>query len=311
MRVLLLGSPGTPGDPIERWHDDAYQGCLQIGWRTTFLRASQSVEDDIVAAARDADLFVWMRTYDYNIRGGDGNRMLRRIEEQGTPTAGVHFDLYWGLHGRQGRVGNEPWWTCQHIFTADGGQRDWTGRGVNHHWCPPPFGTRYLGLGRPSRKLVSYGAVFVGSNIRSIHGPHRSQLISWAHRTWGSQFRHLGARPSQRIYGQDLNAIFSAAGVVLGDSAPAPYYWSDRIPRALGRGAIFAHPHVEGMQSQGFTDEVMITYQLGEFYTIKQRLDGMGHTQREQMREAAVTLISERHLWRHRLEWIAGIACGS
>ena len=306
-RVILLGSPGEPGDPVERWHDDAYHGALQLDWDVEFIRARTSSEDDIVRAARGADLLIWMRTHDYNIRGGDGRAMLRRVEDAGAVTVGIHFDLYWGVRSRRGRVGKEPWWSAQHVFTADGGDWPWRERGVNHHWMPPPFGTRYLGYGQRQRHLARR-AVFVGSNVPGIHSPHRSQMIRWATRHWGMGFQHIGRTRGHKLYGRQLNDIYASADVVLGDSVLSPFYWSDRLPRTLGRGAVMAYPDTPGLDEWGFTDQVMIRFRPGDFAAIPRRLHRMSPADRVEMTDAAISLIRDRHLWRHRLTHIEGVA---
>lgn len=306
LRLLLLGSPGQPGDPIERWHDDAYEGAVQLGWDVTFLRAKTHTEAEIVSAARGADLFLWMRTHDYNIRGSDGRIMLRRVEDLGVATVGLHFDLYWGVNSRRARVGREPWWSAQYVFTADGGAHDWASRGVNHYWCPPPFGTRFLGYGI-ARKAMTKRAVFVGSNIPGIHSRHRSQMLAWAKRQWGAGFSHIGRHPGARVYGRDLNDVYASAGLVLGDSVQSPNYWSDRLPRTLGRGGLLAYPDTVGLDGQGFTDEVMIRFPPGNFSHILQRLRSLSSAQQQAMTDAAIALVRQRHLWRHRLEHIAKV----
>lgn len=306
MRIVLLGSPGTPGDPIERWHDDAYEGALQLGWDVTFLRARGSTCEDILREARGADLLLWMRTHDYNIQGGDGRDMLRRVEDLGVATAGLHFDLYWGIRKREARIGEQPWWSAQHVFTADGGNHPWMSRNVNHHWCPPPFGTRYLGYGVPDGH-VTKEAVFVGSVISGIHSPHRQRMITWARRQWGSRFAHVGRSRGQKVYGLDLNDLYASSRLVLGDSVLSPCYWSDRLPRTLGRGALLAYPETAGLDQMGFTNEVMIKFPPGNFPHILTRLRSLSAPQRVAMTDAAITLIRERHLWRHRLEYIARV----
>lgn len=307
MRLLLLGSPGTPGDPIERWHDDAYLGALELGWDVEFLRAKDSMPADILRAAKGCDLLLWMRTHDYNIKGGDGRLMLRRVEDLGVATAGIHFDLYWGIASRQQRVGREAWWSAQHVFTADGGPRAWASRGVNHHWCPPPFGSRFLGYG-VRRRHLERPAVFVGSNISGIHSSHRTHMITWATRQFGRYgFAQIGRAPKNRVYGRDLNDLYASVDLVLGDSVLSPWYWSDRLPRTLGRGALLAYPKTQGMDEWGFTDDVMITFTAENFSEILAKKRLVTPARRQEMTDAAITLIRDRHLWRHRLEHIAGV----
>jgi hypothetical protein len=304
LRLVLLGAPGLGGERLERWHDDVVDGARELGWATDFLRVRDVPAQDIERAAKGADMLLWLRTHSHNLIG-DGYSMLRRIEAAGTATVGLHLDLYWGIPARERRVGNEPWWTAQHVFTADGGnQAKFTARGVNHHWCPPPFGSRFLGYGTAD-PTVRARAVFVGGYVRSIHGDHRAQLLAWGRRKWGKDFLHIGSNSRTRLYHRKLNNLYASVDVVLGDSAPAPHYWSDRVPRTLGRGGLFAYPRTPGLQEQGFTDDVMILYDRGRYAQIGEQLAGMDAAARRRMTDAAVTLVSERHLWRHRLAEIA------
>lgn len=298
----MLGSPGRPGDPIERWHDDAIEGARQLGWDVKVLTAREVTSDQVIAASRGADMLLWMRTSDAWLADNAGWKMLRGVEDLGVRTAGVHFDLYWGVARRQLRIGENPWWSAQHIFTSDGGDHPWGDRGVNHHWCPSPFGTRYLGYGRAG--VYRYRGVFVGS-IYPVHGWTRRQLVQWAKGRWGRQFRHVGH--STKMYGKHLNNLFASADMVLGHSAPSPRYWSDRVVRTLGRGGLLSYPLTEGMAEQGFDDRVMITYSGGHLEHMCERFDSMTVAGRRAMTDAGIALVEERHLWRHRLAEMQGV----
>lgn len=304
MKVVLLGAPQKSGDG-DCWHDDMVEGGRQLGWQVDYLQVLGAPVDDLVRASKGADLLIWTRTHGHD-PDGDAEAMLRRIEDAGTVTAGVHFDLYWSLPRREVRVGNEPWWTCQYVFTADGGARDWAGRGVNHTWLPPAFGTRFLGRGTP--RPPARAAVFVGSCVRGIHGQHRIQMLEWAKRRWSARFRHLGSGQRNKIWGRAVNDVFAGARVVLGDSAPADYYWSDRIPRTLGRGGLLCYPHTPGLDGQGFTGEVMLRFDRFDFEGLGRRIDALTDTRRREMTDAAITLVQERHLMRHRMLTIAETA---
>lgn len=310
MRLLLLGAPRLGGDQFERWHDDVHQGAVELGWDVDYRRVRDQPAADLVNAAKGADMLLWLRTHNHNLTG-DGYGMLRRVEDAGTVTVGLHLDLYWGVRTREQRIGKEPWWTCQHVFTADGGPRDWISKGVmRHHWCPPPFGSRYLGYGTPDPG-VKARAVFVGGLVRSIHGQHRADLLDWARYRWGHRFLWVGRNQRTRMHHRKLNDLYASVNVVLGDSALAPRYWSDRVPRTLGRGGLLAYPRTDGMAEQGFTDDVMVLYDRGEFGQIAERLSGLSLAERRQMTDKAIQVVAERHLWRHRLTRIAEVAgCG-
>lgn len=314
MRLLLLGAPQLGGDC---WHDDIAAEAKALGWdvvpdprgRWRYPQIKALPADDVVRLAKDVDLLLWARTHSHNPLG-DGEAMLRRVEDLGVVTVGLHLDLYWGMPGREKRIGAEAWWTAQHVYTADGGPRDWESKGVNHRWCPPAFGTRNLGRAKPAGK---HRIAFFGGSIRGIHGQHRARLLDWARRTWGPRFGWYGQGTRGRVYGPELSGLVSHADLVLGDSAGVlpkcdrswPRYWSDRVVRMMGRGAVFAHPETVGMVEQGFDDSTMIPYRRFDFPGLRQRVESMTAAEREAMREAAVAVVRDRHLWRHRLTQIA------
>jgi hypothetical protein len=306
MRLLVLGA--VRGLTENRWKDDIAEAAERLGWDATHVNARGIDAEDVVRQAKGTDLFIWARTHGHR-PDGDVAGMLRRIEDAGTATVGLHLDLYWGIQRREGAIGVDPWWTCQYVFTADGGRRDWASRGVNHHWCPPAMGHRFYGSGQLVRQY-RHRAVFVGGLVRDIHGYHRVSLLRWARRQWQNGFVHYGVG-RRRLWGQALSDLYASADLVVGDSAWAPRYWSDRVPCTLGRGALFAYPRTPGLTGQGFTDDTMILYDRFQFGQIAERVRDTSPAQRRQMRENALTVIAERHMWSHRLRQIGEVACGS
>lgn len=306
MRVVLLGAPVRI--ELDSWKNDIADAGTALGWDVTHLHARGIPTEDVVRACRGADLMIWARTHGYDPKG-DATAMLRRIEDAGTVTAGIHLDLYWTLPGRIARVGNQPWWSCQHVFTADGGhQEEFAARGVNHYWCPPPIGIRWLGRGEPDPSRFARYA-FVGSCVSSIHGRHRTELLRWAKRRYKRQFMRYG-NGSRRVDGHDLNTLYATAHVVFGDSAPADCYWSDRVPRTLGRGGLLAYPNTVGLAEQGFTSEHMLLYDRFNFSNLAAQVDALTDARRREMTDAALTLIEERHTWPVRLREIEGVVFG-
>jgi hypothetical protein len=298
MRLLLLGAPDWGRDC---WHDDLADDAGRVlGWRVDYLAVKDAPVDDIVRAARGADLLIWARTHDHN-PDGDAAGMLRRIEDAGTATVGLHLDMYWGMPVRERQIGRRAWWTCQYVYTTDGGPRPWHTRGVNHHWCPQAVGSRRLGRAEPAG---SARFMFAGS-LHTAHTAHRPQMVAWARQHWGDEFVHYNEFAGTGIYGDDLSRAVSYAHCVLGDSVPAAGYWSDRGVRVMARGGIFAHPRFAGMAEQGLTDDTMVAFNRYDFQRLGQRVDAMTGPERESMREAAMAVVADRHLWRHRLETIA------
>lgn len=300
VKLYILGYPQEFRG--NHWKREIEESAIGLGWDVVHRAAQAAEPEEVLRECKDADLFLWLRTHHNNPRG-DASTMLRRIEDAGVPTVGMHMDLYWSLPQREGYIDKEtnPWWSCQRVYTADGGhQAEFAERGINNIWMPPGFGDRWFGLHeipRPCKYKKPY--VFVGSNARGIHGDHRSEMLMWARRKYKGKFQHYGMH--NRVYGELLNQIYAVADVVFGDSAPSDYYWSDRIPTTMGRGGILAYPRTPGLEEQGYNDENMILFDRYEFAELGSRVDSMSAKEMSDMREAALTVTAERHMWRHRL----------
>lgn len=305
MRLVVLGA--RRGCRENRWKDDATEGAQELGWDVTHVNARGIAADEVVRLCRGADAMIWMRTHLHRPTGNIRS-MLRRIESAGCATVGLHMDLYWGIARRQREIGVDPWWTCQYIFTADGGPRPWAKVNVNHHWLPPAAGTMFLGRGS-RRPEFAHRCVFVGGHVPLIHGQHRAALLAWARRRYGPQFAWYGR--GRQVWGAALRDLYASAEVVVGDSAPASHYWSNRLPMTLSMGGLLAHPDTPGMAGQGFTDDVMVTFPRGRFDVLAAKLDALTGADRRRLTDNALDLIRSRHLWSNRLEQIAEVVFGA
>ncbi|CKH13208.1 hypothetical protein PXH78_09325 [Mycolicibacterium smegmatis] len=292
MKIVVLGNRIESGRVFESWRPDCVEALKQLGHQVTALPFGSVAVPLLRNVAKDADMLLWLKDEPPS-PAEEVIDALRSLEGRGVVTVALHMDLFHGVERRKDLIGKLPWWTCQYVFTADGGDRDWGG--VNHRWFPPAFGTRYLGLWEADDRY-RHKATFVGTHSQRIHGDHRGALLQWANGTYGCDFRQYGTKSSP-VWGKKLNKLYATADLVLGDSAPAPFYWSDRVPRTLGRGGILAHPRVPGMEEQGFTDDVMILYDRFDFASIKERRDSMTAAEVKTMRENAVQVVRERHIW--------------
>lgn len=300
MKMVMLGAPRRR--ELDCWKDDIAEAGVSLGWNVVHFNARGAPVDDVIRECRDADMLLWARTHGHE-PFGDEFQMLRTVEEFGCATVALHLDLYWGIPVREHRLKTLAWATCQYMFTADGGNQEKFAKiGINHYWCPPPMGSLYYGRQEPKPDFP-FTAVFVGSHVPTIHGAHRKQLLLWARRRWGRKFTQYGVGRS-RAYGPALNEVYASAHVTLGDSAPAPYYWSDRVPRTLGRGGLLTHPATEGMVEQGFTDDVLITHKRFDYQELDDKISALTPKRRAEMIDNSLTLIKERHMWTHRLQTI-------
>lgn len=303
IRLVLLGNPRLK----RSWKNCLAHAARQLGWQTTVLQDNAVSIADVVRACDGADLLIWARSHGHQ-PSGDIARMWRKVAAGGTATASVHLDLYWGLPHREPEIGRHPWWHAQHVFTADGGRRDWSRRGVNHHWLPPPAADRWTGPGTP-RPHLACDVVFVGTCGRAHRGSGRDRLLSWAQNRYGNRFRWLGYNRESAVWGRDLADLYASAHIVLGDSVPAARYWSDRVPNALGMGGVLVHPAVDGLAD--VHGDTVVTYRRGDFAILGDIIDGLlaDPDRRRRLREGGVRQVAERHLWRHRLVDIAH-TCG-
>lgn len=300
LKLYILGFPREFRG--NHWKREIEESARGLGWDVQHEAAMAADPEEVLRHAKDADLFLWLRTHN-NDPHGDAYAMLRRIEDAGVPTIGMHMDLYWNIPAREPLVNvqQNPWWSCQRVYTADGGHQDeFAERGVNHIWMPPGFGDRYFGLATlPKRNKFKKRYVFVGSNSRGVHGEHRTEMLKWAQKRYTGGFQRYGAH--NKIYGEDLGFLYASARVVIGDSAPADYYWSDRIPTTMGRGGVLAYPKTLGLEEQGYNDSNMILFDRFEFDELGDKIDSLSNEEIEDLREAALAVTWERHMWRHRL----------
>ena len=294
MRVLVLGMKEEGPSLPESWRPDCLAALVRLGCSVDVIMFGQLTAEALLERSVGADLVLWLK----DDPKGSPERVveaLREVESRGVVTAGVHLDLFHGIPRRQEQVGRLPWWRCQFVFTPDGGPRDWGV--VNHRWFPPPFGTRFMRrVRRPDPVYRSFKAAFVGAPVKRLHGSHRFALLEWARRTYGDRFLETGSG-GRKAWGWELNRLYGSVPLVVSDSAWAPRYWSDRIPRTLGRGGIMAHPLVPGMDEWGLTDEVLIRYPRGEFEVIRERRESMTLREVRAMREAAVEVTRRLHSW--------------
>lgn len=293
MRVVLIGLPGL----VRSWKNDLAAAGAALGWDMRHLPPHDS--RPILRELPGADMLLWAHTPGHS--PPQGQRILDTAREAGVTTVGLHLDLYWGRPNREPEIGMDAWWRCDWVFTADGGhQKKFKARGINHRWLPPAAARRWLTPGVVDKRRWPEPIVFVGTCSAGVHRDHRRRLLTWAKARWGDRFGWYG-RPGRRVWGEALSSLYATAHVVLGESAPSPYYWSDRVPLTVARGGVFTHQATPGLDEQGFTDDVLLTYQPDDFDTLGDRIDSLTARERAERIDRGRQLIVERHLWEHRL----------
>lgn len=293
MRVVLIGLPGL----ARSWKNDLADAGRRLGWDVVHLPPHDS--RPILAALPGADLLLWAHTPGHSPPQGD--RILATAREAGVATVGLHLDLYWGRPNREPEIGLDAWWRCDWVFTADGGhQRRFEARGIRHRWLPPAAARRWLTPGAVDKQRWPEPVVFVGTCSAGGHRDHRRRLLTWARARWGDKFGWYG-RPGRRVWGEDLSSLYATARVVLAESAPSPYYWSDRVPLTLARGAPLAHQTTPGLAELGFGPDLLLAYELGDFEPLGDLIDSITDRELTDRAERGRALVEDAHLWEHRL----------
>lgn len=151
------------------------------------------------------------------------------------------FDLYWGYYAREYKLSNHPAFKADFIFTTDGGhQKEFEKLGVNHHCVRQGIYKDECEL--LPFKEIEHEIVFVGSDNTAY--PSRGQMVLELKAKW------FGKVGTKQIRGMELNELYSKSRIVIGDSYPSPYYWSNRVVETLGRGGFLIHKEVEGLKEE-------------------------------------------------------------
>lgn len=198
-------------------------------------------------------------------------------------------DLYWGL-SREYRIKVDPMFKADYVFTPDGGERDW-GK-VNHRTLRQAIPDKYCFM---VDKEPGDSVVFVGSTNPEY--PYRWQLIKTLGKRYPDKFEWYGRNNSDEVRGTALNDLYARAGVVMGESVYAPFYWSNRIYETLGRGGFLVHPNVPGLKDEYEPYEHFIPYRHGEYEELFEIIDYyLKHPEkRKKIREAAYEHTKKHH----------------
>ena len=233
----------------------------KLGHTVLKLQENKLTTDEVLMATRErgARLFMWVHTHGWGQVGQISQmQMVQKIREVGIKTCSFHLDRFWDLNAldqREERIGNDPFWKTDTVFTADGGNDDrFRSRGVNHVWLPPAVVERDCYFGTP-HACYNSPVAFAGAEGYHPEYPFRARMVGRLRETFGSNFRVY-----QGIRGVDINNLYASARVMVGDScfAGADRYWSDRVPEVLGRGGFLIFPKTPGLDIPG-----LVTYEPG------------------------------------------------
>lgn len=273
LKVAILGN-----------HAVSYCTERELGWTLEHLghhviRFHEKLTDTNVMLQQcdeeRPDLFLYIHTHGVTPPGDlPLNGLFDLLHQRGILTASFHLDRFWGLNAldkREDRIGKHPFWLTDFVFTADGGNQDkFHARGINHIWLPPGVVERRCHWGLPQDKFAC-DVAFVGAKNYHPEYPFRTELITFLEKSYGRAFKRFsGDSENGLVREQDLNDTYASAKVTVGDCcfAGEPFYWSDRVPESVGRGAFLIHPEVPGMRIPG-----IVTFKPGDLKDMKAKID--------------------------------------
>lgn len=282
------------GDQVVRFQEHKVEE-----WDAAVARLSRST---------DLETMLWTRTiWNPPISYDRMRQMQEAARSAGVTTVSYHLDRWWGLN-REQEVRESPFFRNDIVITADGGHdAEFARNGTNHVWFPPGV-SRDECLREPViRPEYQHDVVFCGSS----HGYHnewnyRLQLVSWLESTFGAR---LGVYPKDQpaLRGQPLVDLYASAKVMVGDSClngGITNYWSDRIPETLGRGGFLIHPEVEGLDRFFTPGEHLVTYRLGDFDDLREKIEHyvVHDDERWEIAQAGRDHVLKNHTYEVRME---------
>lgn len=181
------------------------------------------------------------------------------------------FDRLFYLDRAQTIIERRKLYLSDLVCTTDGGCNDqWkTQFGVDHI-------TLRQGLHAPDHVWVDpidvdFDVIFVGS----VYNEYRKKLVGFLQDTYGKRFRVFGAseKPCDQIRGLELNKLLRSAKVVVGDSLPGDYYWSNRLYEQRGRGGFLLHPATVGMDQEFEIGKELIVFPRNDMNALRKIID--------------------------------------
>jgi hypothetical protein len=279
-----------------------------LGHNVIKLQETKATSEDILKIALESDLFVWVHTHGWNTPGDLGmDRVLKRLKAKNIPTMTYHLDLWFGL-GRESDLNKDPVYKhIDHFFTVDKQMADWFNKNteVKGHYLPAGVFHEECYI-KPSRKILD--VVFVGSKGYHQEWPYRPKLVNWLQSTYKKRFRHYGRDGLKSIRGAELNSVYAATKVVVGDTLcpdfKYPSYWSDRIYETLGRGGFLIHPYIPGLEKEFKDKEHVVFYEYNNFEQLNDLIDYyIEHDEeREAIRQAGHLHVKQNYTYKDRWE---------
>lgn len=214
---------------------------------------------------------------------------------EGITTATWVFDLFWNFPGS--RVMPPQMYHSDYVFTTDGGnQYYWDKYGINHK-------VLRQGIHLPDAYTrptdYKYEIAFIGNLMKIPAYMERRILIEYLRETYGKRVYE-----TNNTRGKDLNTLLSRTKLVVGQSIPSDYYWSNRIYEILGRGGFLLHPFTRGLEDEFEEGVHYVGYDRHDLTDLKDKIDYyLEHTEeQEKIRAAGHQLVKEKYTYEKRCQ---------
>ena len=306
MRITFLGN-----HLVDYSSESHHAKTLEsLGHEVVRLQEGQASGEEVLAEAVRSDLLVVVHTHGWSTAGLSLVEVLRRLRELRIPSATYHLDLWVGLE-RQRDLDSDPFYKeIDHFFTVDRKMADWfcNNTAVHGHFLPAGvFDQECYISSEPSPHAND--VIFVGSRRYHPEWQWRPQLIDFLRRTYGSRFTHVGGDgDTGTIRGDALNRVYANSKVAVGDTLCLgfnyPWYASDRLFEAPGRGGFQIFPRITGIDD--WFDGTMKFFEFGQLETLKLMIDFyLEHdAERDDLRLRCHQHVKAHHTYRNRWETI-------
>lgn len=266
---MIIGMIGNFAVPYSTENDRRWS-FEKLGHRVSIFQENSTNAEHLKLVLPTLDMLIYSHTHGWLIPGLI--EVFEEAKKKGVPTVSVHLDR-WAWLDRVTDIGSEATWFTDHVFMADGSPEAvelYNRHNLNWHYLRPGVIERDCYMTPPPAEGSDYEIVFAGSKKYHHEYPFRKQLVEFLEKTYGNRFKHFGNDGIKVARGAELNQIYSAAKIVVGDSCfgGRPNYVSDRYYEVRGRGGFLLHPRTEGVDNEGVGH-----YDRGDLDDLKYKID--------------------------------------
>lgn len=213
---------------------------------------------------------------------------ITTCKNAGIKTVSWHPDLYFGMP-RQTEILTNNIFKSDFVFSPDGGNQErFKNLGINHHIIRQGINDEDIGFGN---EIYDLDVIYIGS----IYTQERHDLVTNLQQRYGNRFTWLGAKGTNEVRGKYLSDVMTSSKIVVGDSYPSDYYWSNRLYEVLGRGGNLIHPYVAGVEKEYDVDVDFKVYERNNFKMIFDLIDESLEHDTSARRKSAVERTKRQH----------------